>query len=642
MTLYKGGRLKASIRYMYYRMFQEGASENGANNTILAVAEGLGVKLPTCLPARRTKHKLRLEAGVWATFCAIRKMCAAKQDATRRGVPFSISKGRDGTTKQGWHFQVLTLTFRVGFDDPVSVVMAISLAHDKKAVTQATLTGTVVRNIVALSGGVLHEDDFKSSVVTDSANNEKKTNRLEGNKVHVPCLAHISSNTGKHGVKDQHVSCLCGQWDPPGGVGPTDSVQCESCLVWVHMSCYSLTHDSLPPSFQCVVCQLDSVPCVGGTENWEYHEGKLRELVKAFLDGLYGKGAAAEFRGWMAERGVNEVVLGRNVGARFFGVFFVCAQVLVKHDLLVEFSKTKPQLNEKHEETWWSGILKWLTSTPALVFLKLGTVLHATWGKVFFTSVSKQKLSVAQANPFVHTTSDLLMKYATDPSPCMALGGRGMSLVRASPLVRLVKARMRTVFAVMQKQWAKYTVHYLPGGPLNLTTSSSPHLLHTSPATTIFEESVFGTLSAAFRALGVRASPLGAVATTVSKMNRHITQPLTESDVPFVLSQVSNASSKNELRTELADSRKAADTKVAADKARATAEKENRVRAREEREHEQAAKRQRRAESAREKAKQPRQPRKREREPHTSAEWPPVQRTTTRGRTSQVPARYLR
>ena len=95
-------------------------------------------------------------------------------------------------------------------------------------------------------------------------------------------------------------------------------MQCESCLVWVHMSCYSLTHDSLPPSFQCVVCQLDSVPCVGGTENWEYHEGKLRELVKAFLDGSYGKGDAAEFRGWMAERGVNKVVLGRSVGARVF------------------------------------------------------------------------------------------------------------------------------------------------------------------------------------------------------------------------------------------------------------------------------------------------------------------------------------
>ena len=62
-----------------------------------------------------------------------------------------------------------------------------------------------------------------------------------------------------------------------------------------------------------------------------------------------------------------------------FEVFFVCAQVLVKHDLLLEFSKTKPQLNEKHEETWWSSILKWLTSTPALVFLKLGMGLHATW-----------------------------------------------------------------------------------------------------------------------------------------------------------------------------------------------------------------------------------------------------------------------
>ena len=170
--------------------------------------------------------------------------------------------------------------------------------------------------------------------------------------------------------------------------------------------------------------------------------------------------------------------------------------------------------------------------------------------------MSKEKLSVAQAKSFVHTISDLLMSYATDPSPCMALDGRSMSLVRASPLVRLVKARLRTVFAAMQKQWTKYTVDHLPGGPSNLTTSSSPHLPRSSPATIIFEESVFGTLSAAFRALGVHASPFGAVITTVSKMNRHITQPLTESDVPFVVSQVSNASSKNDLLTEVADARK--------------------------------------------------------------------------------------
>ena len=153
MLLGRGARLKAPIRYMFYRMFQEGASENGANNTIVAVAGGLSVKPPSCLLAYRTKHKLRLEAAVWATFSAIRKMGAAKQDASRRGVPFSISKGRDGTTKQGWHFQVLTVTFRLAFDEPVSVVIAISLAHDKKAVTQATVTRTMVRNIVCDAGG---------------------------------------------------------------------------------------------------------------------------------------------------------------------------------------------------------------------------------------------------------------------------------------------------------------------------------------------------------------------------------------------------------------------------------------------------------------------------------------------------------
>ena len=199
------------------------------------------------------------------------------------------------------------------------------------------------------------------------------------------------------------------------------------------------------------------------------------------------------------------------------------------------------------------------------------------------------------------------------------------------------------MFAVMQQQWAKYAVDYLPGGPLNLATSSSPNLLHTSAATTIFEQSVFGTLSAAFRALSVCASPLGAVATTVNKMNKHITQPFTEVFL-FVVSQVSNASSKRELPTQLAEARKTADARAVADKGRAATKKENIVRAREDKEQEQAAKRQRRAYSARDKGKQPRQPKKREREPHTSGEpqWQPIQRTTTRGKTSQVPAKYFR
>ena len=49
--------------------------------------------------------------------------------------------------------------------------------------TQPTLTGTVVINIVALSGGVLKEDDFNSSVVSDWANNEKKVTSLKEAKL---------------------------------------------------------------------------------------------------------------------------------------------------------------------------------------------------------------------------------------------------------------------------------------------------------------------------------------------------------------------------------------------------------------------------------------------------------------------------
>ena len=90
------------------------------------------------------KHKLQLEVGVWAMFCAIRKLCASKKDAIQRGLPFNITKGRDGTSTQESHFQVLMLIFRVGLDKPDSIVIAISLAHDKKADTEATLTKTVV------------------------------------------------------------------------------------------------------------------------------------------------------------------------------------------------------------------------------------------------------------------------------------------------------------------------------------------------------------------------------------------------------------------------------------------------------------------------------------------------------------------
>ena len=144
-------------------------------------------------------------------------------------------------------------------------------------------------------------------------------------------------------------------------------------------------------------------------------------------------------------------------------------------------------------------------------------------------------------------TSDLFMRYATDPGRWMELDGCSMSLNREPPLARLVKARLRTYLALMQRPWAKYDVDHLPSGPLNFATSYSPHLLHTFPTTTIVEECVFGTLSAVFKAITVRTSPLGAVATTMSKMDKHSTPPLTQSHVPYAMCQVSNANPKNEL-----------------------------------------------------------------------------------------------
>ena len=87
----------------------------------------------------------------------------------------------------------------------------------------------------------------------------------------------------------------------------------------------------------------------------------------------------------------------------------------------------------------------------------------------------------------------------------------------------------------------------------------------------------------------------------------------------MVLSIEPNASSKKELRTELADARKAAEAKAAAHKAKAATKKENRVQAREERQQEQAAKRQ--EDSAREKSNKTTQQKKKETRPkHTNGD----------------------
>ena len=158
---------------------------------------------------------------------------------------------------------------------------------------------------------------------------------------------------------------------------------------------------------------------------------------------------AADFRSWLADKGINELVLGHNVGARFFGMFFVCAQVLRQLDRLVEFTKLKVGQHEQAEPSWWDGILKWITSDAALLFLQMGTVIHATWGKVFFKLVCERQLSVAAANPYVLQTSNHLTSYAQDPTPCLSFQGRGMDIVRASPLLPAVCAQLRTVFKLI-------------------------------------------------------------------------------------------------------------------------------------------------------------------------------------------------
>ena len=74
---------------------------------------------------------------------------------------------------------------------------------------------------------------------------------------------------------------------------------------------------------------------------WNSTSQKQYELIKALLDGGYGKGAAGDFWIHLAEGGWNSLVLSRTVGERLFGVFFASAQLLLQRQQVITFLQLK-------------------------------------------------------------------------------------------------------------------------------------------------------------------------------------------------------------------------------------------------------------------------------------------------------------
>ena len=324
-------------------------------------------------------------------------------------------------------FQVSTTEFPAGDGTLTSVVTACPTTHNKTAATQLLHVQTARAFFIEQSTFVLGTDDFKANV-TDSANNERATNRRDaasapGPVVDAPCLAHIGVNTGKHGVvptsNTATVACLCASYDPPVQRGQQGSkvtkwVRCNGCGVWCHLECYRL---SKPPSiFTCATCTRDNI--IPSPLSWAEHLDMQRQVVKALLAGDYGKGAASDFRTFLALDNKDAIYMGRDVGSRFFGAWFCSSRLLHNHTTLVDYLRVKvakqapdpvpvdlapvhpPIVDPAPSDPasldlvasnpkpafgkpggWWKSLLDWLESESALVFLMCGTVLHGCWGK---------------------------------------------------------------------------------------------------------------------------------------------------------------------------------------------------------------------------------------------------------------------
>ena len=243
-----------------------------ANRVIIAVANALGIELGS-LPSKRTRGRLHLEGGCWAQICAATALTDAKAEAQADGRVFTMCEGKDTTSANGWHVQVHS-THVTTNSGRISMVNDAPLVHNKTAVTQAAHTQKVRSTIVSLSQGEVKRDVEVHSKISDSANNETATNRLEGIRLSVPCVGHCAQNTAYHGStpdegKHAFVKCLCGSEWPPGGGGDgpvgcsvlgrgAEPPQFWVLLIWLEPGISHVTwvHHDATMCLPCFVCSI--------------------------------------------------------------------------------------------------------------------------------------------------------------------------------------------------------------------------------------------------------------------------------------------------------------------------------------------------------------------------------------------------
>ena len=145
-----GRRYSHCVLYIVDHLFHGRVSEHRELFVVQVVAQGLGIEIdPKRLPGRATLSRFCVEAMIWSKMCLARNVCAAKK---YNPDTFSIANWRDGTSKNGWWFQVSFAHDTNNDGTTESGIIGCHVVHNKTAPTQAMHSAHERDSFIALSG----------------------------------------------------------------------------------------------------------------------------------------------------------------------------------------------------------------------------------------------------------------------------------------------------------------------------------------------------------------------------------------------------------------------------------------------------------------------------------------------------------
>ena len=195
---------------------------------------------------------------------------------------------------------------------------------------------------------------------------------------------------------------------------------------------------------------------------------KPYELIKALLDGGYGKGAAGDFWIHLAERSWNGWVMSRTIGDRVFGLFFASAQLLLQRQQVITILQLKYGSSREEGGGWWGSLLDWIDIVECEVFFMQNDVVHAFWLKPFVIETKGGPLFCLEACPVVRCQPKNGEEWVQDAFGAVVLQARAMPMVRDFRLLSMFCRPLEVVFGQMAKYSRSYVSPWLLGRRLPL------------------------------------------------------------------------------------------------------------------------------------------------------------------------------